>query len=794
MLKNYALIALRNLKKKPVFSFINIFGLAVGLATCIIIYFYTQYETSFDRFHSDYDRIYRVTNIYERPSSTSKWVRTPPALAPAIRDNFPGIGSVTRMRPAGDHVCSIEGKAFQVDRGMYADSTFFKIFDFQLKLGDGRTALEAPNSIVISEDLATRFFGTENPMGQTIRFDNLHELQVTGVLNELPPNSHLQFEYLISFSTYVVPDGYLADLNSWGWGGFYTYIMLDEGVQPESVQSNINDLFNRNYSVENTTVSAPLQPIKDVYLEYTDFTNLGVVTQVGDKTTIRTLSGIAILVLIVAGLNFMNLSTAMSLNRGKEIGMRKVMGALRGKIRRQFLVESLLQSLFSLVLALILVFLVTPTFKDLLNVELPTSIEAYMVSLPIFAFFTGFIGLMAGIYPALVLSGFNPIIAMKGQLKTSSSGTLLRKGLTVFQFVISVGLIAISLLIVRQTNFMRNQPLGFDKDYVFSVNLFAEDMDKSYEALKNAFLQNPRVTGMSRSSHAFDGSSSSGPVRHIGAPSEESVRMNYYQTGYDFLSLMDIELIEGRFFSKEFPMDTTEAVVLNETAVEALGLESPIGTRLRMQGREKKVIGVVKDFHISSLHTPITPMNIVMPFASLRTIMVKINSNDIGETLASLEEDWKGIVERAPFDVVFLDDGIQSMYEREERLSKLIGIFTVLAVILACLGLYGLVTFSVQARLKEVGIRKVLGGGMTNILSLLSREFLLLILMANLISWPLVYFFGNEWLNNFSYKVEMGAAIFLLPMILLLVIALVTLSHLVIKAALTNPVKVLRNE
>lgn len=794
MFKNYLLITLRNLKRKPVFSFINLFGLAIGLATCMIIFFYIRHETSFDEFHKNSDRIYRVANVYERANGTNAWIRTPPALAPGIRDNFPGIGKVTRMRYEGEAICTIEDKAFQIDHGMYADSLFLEIFDYELEIGNKERALDEPNSIIITTELATRFFGDENPMGRIIRFNDLYDVKVTGVFKKLPSNSHLKFDCLVSFSTYVVPEGYLADLNSWGWGGFYTYIMLDSGTSVETLQEGVNELFKANYTRADTKASGPLQPLENLYLDYAHFTNQGGATKVGSKPTIYALSAIALLVLVIASLNFMNLSTAMSLNRGKEIGMRKVMGAARSKIRIQFLVESVLLALFSMVLALGIVSLVSPMFTGLLQIELPKSIIAYMTVTPVFIAFTILIGLLSGVYPSVVLSAFNPILAMKGRLKTSASGTVLRKSLTVFQFVISLGLIAISLLVVRQTRYMLDQPLGFERESVLALDIFSEDMQTQYDVLKNQLVQNPYVSAVTRASHAFEGGSGSGPALLIGAPDAEAMQLTYYQTGYDFLDVTDIELLDGRFFSKDFPADPEEGLVLNETAVKQLGLTNPLGQRIHFNNRDKRVIGVVRDFHHESLHSPIRPMGIVMPFGIPNIVLVRTNSGNYTEVLSSMEEDWKAVLPNSPFDYNFVDEGIQQMYERENRLSTLISIFSTLAVLLACLGLYGLVAFSVQSRLKEVGIRKVLGASMSSMLVLLSRQFLLLILIASLLAWPLSYFIGQNWLNNFSYRMPMELDIFVLPTLALIILALITLSHQVLKAALGNPVKVLRSE
>ena len=794
MIKNYIVVTLRTLKRKPVFSFINLFGLAVGLATCIVIFLYVRHETSFDNFHDNADGIYRVTNVYERPNGTSSWVRTPPALAPAIADNFPGIAKVTRMRPADDYIFLVEDQAFRVEDGVYADSLFLEIFSFELMQGNRSLALDEPNSIVLGKDLSERLFGSENPMGKVIRFDNGRILKVTGVLKELPSNTHLDFDYLISFNTYVVPEGYLADLNSWRWGGFYTYILLEDLVDRETLQSGINQLVSANYQRSDTKATAPLQPLRSLYLDYPEFTNVGSAARVGSKPTIFSLSGIGLLVLVVAGLNFMNLSTTLSLSRGKEIGMRKVMGAVRSKVRLQFLVESVTLAVISMLLSLLLVALFGNWLMSLLDIELVLSAANLLPTLPVLLLFAVVTGILAGIYPSMVLSAFSAIKAMKGQLNSSSSGRLMRNGLTTFQFVVSISLIAVSLLIVRQTRYMRNQPLGFAHENVLSLELFTDDVEPRYAAIRNKFLQYPAVSKVARTSHLFDGSASSGPARLIGATNDEAVQLNYYQAGYGFLDLTEIELIEGRFFSRSFPNDTAEAMILNETAVAKLGLESPLGARISFNNRDRRVIGVVDDFHFNSLHSPVEPMAIVMPFTSLTTILVRTNTKNYQELLSQLEADWKAIVPEAPFDARFLDDGIAEMYEKEENLAQLISALSSLAVLLACMGLYGLVSFSVQAKLKEVGVRKVLGASVKSLLLLLSKQFLWLILLASLIAFPLIYFIGNSWLNNFSYRLPLDVTFFLVPVFSLLVLALLTLSHQVLKAALSNPVKVLRSE
>ncbi|OEK01182.1 hypothetical protein BFP97_06510 [Roseivirga sp. 4D4] len=794
MLRNYTLITLRNLKKNPLFSLINLLGLAVGLVSSLIIFIYIQQELSFDNFHQNADNIYRVTSTYERPTATYNWVRTPPALAPAIKENFPGIGKVTRLRTTDEHLYFIEDDPFVLERGFYADSMFLEMMDYRLALGDPLTALDEPNSIVISPDLATRFFGNENPMGRIIRFDNELPLRVTGVFEELPTNTHLDFELLISFNTYVVPEGYLANLNSWAWGGFYTYVSLDTELDVKQLEARVTELYEENYTRTDTKVTAHFQPLKNLYLDYGHFTNQGDGVRLGDKSTIFTLMAIAILVLVVASLNYMNLSTAISLNRGKEIGMRKVMGAVSARIKSQFLWESILLALTSMFIAIGLTWLAQPLFADLLQITLPTDIGGLLKILPVLLAVTLLIGFLAGLYPSFVLSTFSPIKALRGKLKTSATGNTVRKALTIFQFVVSIVLLTGSFLIIKQTQYMREQPLGFETENVLILDVLGVDMNERNDVLRNTMLRNPYVTGFSSSSHQFSNSSSSGPAHLEGASDDESFQLNYYQTGHDFIDLMDLEITQGRFFSKEFPNDTAVAMVLNETAVAQMKLDDPVGQRMQFNNRDRVVVGVVKDFNYSSLHTPIAPMAIVMPFTVPSTFLIKTQGNDLTQVISSIEKDYKAIIPEAPFNISFLNDDIARMYDQEIRLSRLVGLFSSLAVILACLGLYGLVTYSVQARLSEVGIRKVLGGSLSKIMILLSRQFFGLVLVANLVALPLIFWLGNDWLNNFHYRIDMSLDIFLWPTLSLLLIAIITISHQVIKAASTNPVKILRSE
>lgn len=795
MFRNYFIITLRSLWKNRAYSAINIFGLAIGLASCLIIFFFVRQELSFDKFHSRSDQLYRVTNILERSTGTTYWGRTPPVLAQAIRDNFPSVERATRLRYTDDLLYTVGDRSFYQGNAFYADSLFLEMFDFALKSGDANTALDQPGSIVLTEAMATKFFGDEDPMGKLITLENERSLRVTGVFEPIPHNSHLTFDLLISFSTYVVPEGYLSNLNSWGWAGFWTYVQLKENTSYKVVEEQVSSLYKENFkSRPDLNVSVAFQPLKDIYLESSHYSNVGESVQIGNKSTIGALSIIAVLILLVAGFNFMNLSTAISLSRSKEIGVRKIMGAVRGRIMIQFLMESVMVCLISLAFAVSLVFLSEPYFSRSLGIRLPNSLNEYTLLLPLFLLATIFIGLMAGTYPSMVLSAFSPIRALKGKFSNSGSTQWIRKVLMVLQFSISLGLISASLIIAAQMDFMKNKPLGFESENLLKIRVGSDEMIAYYEELKNKFMQNADVLGVATTSHTFDGSSSSSPAWLKGADEEDAHQLAYYQTDANFQAVTGLNLVEGRYFSHNFPSDSTSAIILNQAAVAEFGLQEPLNQKINFTNRERTVIGVVEDFHFTSLHSVIGPMALIMPFTNQDLMVVRIGTADLKRTLSTLEDDWRSIVGALPFEVTFLDDGIQAMYEREEKLSSLIVVFSTLAVLLACLGLYGLVAYSVNYKLKEVGIRKVLGASLEKLLLLLSKEFIILILMANLISWPVTWYFVEEWLSRFAYRIDVGVESFFIAAALLLVIAIFTISQQTVRAALINPVEVLRNE
>lgn len=793
MIKNYLLVALRGLKKNSTYASINIFGLAIGLSCCFMIFSFVKRELNFDQFHKKSERLFRVTNSFEKPNSTNHWARTPPALAPAIRANFSGVEKTTRLRHTDELLYTVGDRSFYQGNGFFADSLFLEMFDFPLKSGNWDTALDNPGNIVLTESTAIKFFGREDPMGKLIIMENETVLKVAGILAPIPVDSHITFDLLISFPTYVVPDGYLADLNSWGWAGFWTYIQLSQETNSEEFKTQITKLYKEHYKTgSDIKISVELQALGDIYLGSSRYTNIGESVRVGNRNSVIGLSVVALLILLIASCNFMNLSMAMSMRRGKEIGIRKVLGAVKTKITKQFLIESILVSLISFGLALFIVFACQYYFNELFDLDLRNSLLDYFMSIPLFILITVAIGILAGLYPAFILSAFNPIFALKGKLHASGSGAWLRKGLLVFQFVIALGLIITSVIVVSQMDFIRSKSLGFDHSSIVKLRMSADA--GHYEALRNKLLSNPRVINLTKASHSFDGSASSGPAWLKGKTDKDSHQVSYYQTEQDFLDVTGVRLTEGRFFSRDFPNDSATALVLNQSAVAKLGLKNPLGQKINFHNRERTVIGVVEDFHFSSLHSSIGPIGIVMPFVNLEQLLIKVQGNDFRQTLLSLESDWREVSGVLPFEASFLEDGIQAMYEREEKLTSLITSSSSLAVALACLGLYTLVAFSIETRLKEIGIRKVLGAQLSKLVILLAKHYMILILIANLIAWPITYFFANQWLDNFAYRISLDPMVFIGSGFVLFLISVATIGYQLVRAALINPIKFLRSE
>ena len=799
LLRSNLLTSLRYLKKHRGYTAINIVGLTAAMSSCLFIALFIGNELSFDHFHLNAQNIYRVaTRLPEGGGTISTMVNTPPALAPSMPTRLPEVKSASRLRYTLRSRFNKEGRSFYEDKGFYADSLFLEIFSFELLSGDIGTALDQPNSIVMTEQMASRYFTNSSPVGELITMNGEMVLEVTGILKQVPANSHIDFDYLVSFSTYRVPDGYTSNLTSWRWLGFLTYVELVEGTDPAVFQSKLDQIYLDQTRQGSKPYRSEVQALPDIYLSSTGMTDdLASPLKAGNKLTIYALAMVATLIMLIAGFNFMNLTTAISVNRGKEVGLRKIMGANKLKIIFQLLTESMLIAITSLVFAVAIVLIFQPYLTGLLgwNIEVD-SLELIYMS-PVLLIAVVLLGFISGSYPSILLAKSDTIAALKNNLKVGKGlASSLRNTLVVLQFGISLTLIAATLVITRQINFMRDQSLGFDQENIITIKLLPSDMTRYYETFRTRISQHSEVISVSRSERLMGDPWPFNSILIDGQDRTQSKRVIGNLVGYDYLKTMGIKLKEGRSFSRDFANDSLRTIIISEKTAQHLGLNEPIGEKLRFFSLDgpRTVIGVMEDFHFSSLHEDISPVVFIMPFIDLEHLYIRVTSGNVADKMALVRNTWDELAPGVPLDIRFMDDQLQQLYAREERLSSLITCFSMLAVLLACLGLYGLVTFMVNNRIKEVGVRKVLGASVYSLMLLFSRNYLFLIVIASILSVPVTSYLLGLWLENFAYRITIPFWIYAMSSVLLAVIALITLSHQVIKAGLTNPVKVLRSE
>lgn len=790
MFKNYLNIVIRNLKKHRGHSLINISGLAVGMACFILILLYVQYEFNFEMFHEKIDRIYQVTEEQKYSDRTFRVTATPAPMAEAMKDDFPEIVNVTRFAAFRKVLVSFENKAFYETRVVFTDAATFDIFSFPFVAGDKNKIYVDPYSVVITETKAKKYFGEKNPIGKSLKIDEKFFVTVTGVIKDLPKNTRFTYDIFISFSPIAElrGDRYLTN---WSSNSLYTYLLLPEDYSYKILENKIR-MYIRQHTGEQDETMLRLHPLKDKYL-YSS-TPEG---PLGRIKYVYMFLAIGFLIIITACINFMNLSTARSSKRSREIGLRKVVGATRPYLIRQFLGEAVFFSFLSVLFSLIVVFLFLPVFSNLAGKEL----EFRNLLKPVFILsitgITIFTGLLSGLYPAFFLASFQPAAVLKTGFKPGVKGAVFRKVLVTAQFTISLILIIATFVIVKQINFMKNKDLGYNEDQIVILPLGSEKLQQSSSALKNLLLQNPNISEVSGSLLLPNAIGWSSRFTWEDAQIDESLLISFNRIDYDFIDTYEIQIIEGRNFFREFVSDTAGAVILNEKAVKLIGWEKPIGKWLKYPyGTDKfNVIGVIKDFHVFSLKHEIAPVVFFLrPIEGHQYLSVKINTDDITETLGYIEESWKKINPVYPFEYTFFDTTFESRYRSEERLNQIIGYFSFLAVFISCLGLFGLASFAAEQRLKEIGIRKVLGASVKSVVMLLSTEFVKWVLIANIIAMPVAYFIMNQWLGDFAYRTGISWTVFLTAGLLSVLIALVTVSFQTIKAAYSNPINILKYE
>lgn len=807
MFKYYLKVALRNIFKNKAFSFINITGLSIGLACAMLILLYVQDDYCYDRFHKNADRIYRVALDAAIGGKAVNSATTPAPTASAMIEDYPEVLNATRIWDISRALISYENNRFYEDKFMWADPSVFEVFSFPLLKGDPKTALSQPNSVVIAEQTAQKYFGTEDPMGKILRYDNRIDYKVTGVMQNIPHNSHLQFDFLASI---ITRKG--SQSPNWLASCLFTYILLKEGADPTVLEAKF-PAFVRKYTAPQVEQVSGISFDKiiasgakyDFYLQSLPSIHLHSVAEndiaiTSDIKYVYILSVIAVFILIIASVNFMNLSTAKSSNRAKEVGLRKVLGSIHWQLISQFLSESVLLAMISLVFSALLIEILLPLFNNLAGKELSIdwgSDIGLILSLVGIALITG---LLAGVYPAFVLSTFRPVNVLKGSLRTGMKTPWLRGALVILQFSILIGLLIGTGIVFNQLKYMQNKPLGFSKAQVIVLPIETKTGRQSYATFRKELMQHRGVINV-MASDAIPGHFTNENAYR--SPGSQDGTLYHFHRGlgsHNYLNTLQIELAAGRNFSREFTTDAFDACIINESAARQMGLEpnEVVGKQLNELASGTNavftIIGVMKDFHFESLHKIIKPILLRLNTHNYEHICVRVRPENMKQTLSFIKEKWQAFEPDYPYRYFFLDEYFGRLYQKEERLGHIFVTFTILAVFIACLGLFCLASFTAEQRTKEIGIRKVLGSSVSGIVTLLIKDFTKWVLVANIVSWPIAYYAMNKWLQNFTYRVNIGIWVFILSASLALIVALITVSYQSIKAALANPVESLRYE
>lgn len=805
MLSNYFKIAFRNLIKYKSFAIINITGLAVGIASCVLILLFVTDELSYDRFHSKADRIYRVHTEGRLAANEFRMAVSPAPLAFTVLEEFPEVEAVTRFRNYGYPVFRHGDKAFSEEKVYWADSTFFNVFDATFLEGNPETALNKPDAIVLTESMRKKYFGDEPALGKIINSDRRNDFIVTAVIEDFPHNSHFHPDFLESLMRYQ------DSMNDrWVSNNFYSYVVLKEGTSIEQFEEKLEELVLKyaapqieqfagtsfeKLREQGAAYRFKAQPLTSIHLyselEYDVEAN-------SDASYVYIFSIVAVSILLIACINFMNLSTARSTTRAREVGIRKTMGSTKVKLVTQFLVESVMLTLIAVVLAIVIIKLLLPAFNGIAGKNLDFSIFDNLVSLPAIIGFAIVVGIIAGLYPAFVLTSYMPVNVLRGNTSMKGRGAWLRSGLVVFQFGISVILFVGTFVVYNQLEFIQDKNLGFNKEQLLIIHK-TDDLADRLHAFKLKVLENPNVICVTNHNSIPGGGFGNTVYQTEEGGSNENHLFWLWFADYDLLDTYKLEMAEGRFFSEEFPSDS-QGVILNEKAIQAIGLQDPVGKRLVDRGRRPEdtrymtIIGVVKDFNFESLHTEVRPMAIFPIRFNGRETAVRIGPKDIRGTISYLESTWKDFAFDQAFEFTFMDDEFARIYAAEQRTGELFTSFSILAVMIACLGLFGLAAFITEQRTKEIGVRKVMGASIGSILILLIKQFTKWVIIANIIAWPLAYFGMNKWLENFAYRIDMGWELFTLAGLISLAVAIFTVGSQVIKAASMNPAQSLRTE
>ncbi|KAA9040900.1 FtsX-like permease family protein [Ginsengibacter hankyongi] len=808
MIRNYLKIAFRNLWKNKGFSAINIAGLAIGLATCLLMLFYVTDELSYDKFNEKADRIYRVDGDIQFGGNHFVLAVAPDPMGQVLKKDFPQVEQYVRFRGYGGLLVKKGNQNINEEKVIYADSTLFDVFTLPMIQGDPKTALVEPNSVVITETTARKYFNSTDVVGKNFVINDTVNFKITGVIKDIPSQSHFNFDFFVSLSSNDE-----SRQNNWVSNNFNTYIVLKKGADPKKLEAQfpsvvtkyvgpqVKQLMNINmeeFAKGGNYDTYHLTPITSIHLHSNKTAELGANSSI---EFVYIFSFIAVLILLIACVNFMNLSTARSSNRAKEVGVRKVLGSLRKSLVAQFLTESVLISFIALILAIIIAWLMLPYFNQLSGKQLGTSVFENPWLFPALIALMVVVGVIAGSYPAFFLSAFKPVEVLKGKLSKGFKGSWLRSGLVVFQFFISIALIVGTIVIYNQLKFIRSKDLGYNRNQVLIIkNTFPLGNNAKVfkdEVLQMAGVQNATMTGFLPTS---EWRSDSPLFPDATLNQKTAVSAQIWRVDENYISTLDMKMIEGRNFSKDFPTDSS-GIIINESAAKLLGFKNPLNKTLYYLNNFNNnkdvtayhILGVVKDFNFSSLRDEVTPLALMYREQN-GSISFRINTTDIPNLISNIESKWKAMAVGQPFTYSFMDDDFNKTYLSEQRTGKIFISFAIFAIFIACLGLFGLVTYAAEQRTREIGIRKVLGASVSGIVGMLSKDFLKLIIIAMLIAFPVAWWAMHTWLQHFAYRISITLRVFVIAGGISLLIALLTVSFQAIKAALANPVRNLRTE
>lgn len=791
MFKNYLKIALRNMARQKAFTFINIAGLAVGMTCTILITLWVQDELSYDRFHINADDIYTVVMDWKSFGGTRS-NNTYAPLAPTCKEEIPEVINYVRIQNISRIVVKYKDKAFYEEGGMIADHSIFEVFSFPVVKGNPQTDLTGPFDAVVSESFAKKYFGDDDPIGKVIEGEGI-PITVKVVMKDIPHNSHLQFDFLMSFELAKHLPHFPLD---WGSPNYPIYLQLQKSSNVGDVANKITAIVTEhNSGIMERGIRLSLVPLKDIYLDQQLYPR-----NTGNRSYVYAFFIIGIFVLVIACINFVNLSTARSSVRLKEVGIRKTVGAFKIQLVKQFMTESILLFMIAFGLAVILSELFLPVLNQLSGKQLSINFFDYRFISGAIALII-LIGMISGSYPAFYLSAFKPASILRKKISSGKSGFVFRNALITVQFVLSIFLILSTSIVYNQVRFMQNKNLGFDRGNIVYIPI-KENIGKSYETVKTELLRNPNIISVT----AKDCLPTTHTNRTLGIhwegkrPDQDKIATETLKIDYDYFKTLGLKIIEGRDFSKDYATDATSAFVLNEEAIKRMEIQAPvIGKEFTLYRQKGTIIGVLKDAYFKSLHKEIEPqvyhiLTDMTDVGSEGVVLIRIAGKDIPEMISSIEEIWNRVNPNAPFEYNFLDETYNNLYLTEMRVGTILKYFTILAIFISCLGMFGLASFAAERRTKEIGVRKVLGASVSGIVALLSKDFIKWVLIANFISWLIAYIFMNKWLQNFAYRISIGILTFLFAGMIALIIALLTVSYQSIKAAVANPVESLRYE